>query len=176
MESKDELLARKEKAHQDLKEVHQDLNSIYQKLIEVQQVEIRSLRLEYFRSKGLMTARGIFEFFLNWCYGELKRFHPQTLNGVHRFSARSTVGAIEELGDLLSPSATSCRSLWKFKTDCGFGTKSLYDVYAVLSEKTHGDRWHGEFVKVFKSSLEQHQVCLITKVAEILDLTVDDYE
>jgi hypothetical protein len=169
LKSKDESLAKEEMAHQDLK-------STYQKLIEAQQVEIRSLRLECFRSKGLMTARGIFEFFLNWCYGELKRFHPQTLNGIHRFSARSTVGAIEELGDLLSPLATSCRSLWKFKKDCGFGTKSLYDVYAVLSEKTHGDRWHGESVKVFKSSLGQHQVCLITKVAEILDLTVDDYE
>lgn len=107
------------------------------------------------------------------CNAELKIFHPQTLKGIRRFSARSTVGAIEELGDLLSPSATNCQSLWKFKKDCGFGTKSLYDVYAVLSERIHGDSWHGESVKVFKSSLGQHQVCLIIKVAEILGLPVD---
>ena len=118
-----------------------------------------------------MTARGIFEFYLYQCMGELQLVDK--IKPTERFNAKSVLNTIIAMtaSNKLPNSAEKCRKLLNAadKCDC----KDIYEMYALLSNEIHGRPWNGEGVKVYAANMDKAYLCLINFIADEFKFPVE---
>jgi len=124
----------------------------------------------YLRSKGLMSCRGIFEFYVYRCFGELQKL--DLAKSTMTFNVKSVIELLERNKGKLPKEAIFCMRLLNQAEKCG--VKNLYDLYAKLSTSIHGDPWDGPSVRVYKSLLDSSDICMIDFIAEDSGLKTED--
>ena len=124
----------------------------------------------YLRSKGLMSCRGIFEFYVYRCFGELQKI--DLAKSTMTFNVKSVIALLERNKARLPEEAIFCTRLLNQAKKCG--VTDMYDLYAKLSTSIHGDPWDGPSVRVYKSLLESSDACMIDFIAEDSGLQIED--
>lgn len=134
---------------------------------------------ELLRTNGLLTSRGIVEYFVRLVAGE---YHRNTGN-YKKEPAVSEV--LRVLGKGLSLSGESRNkfisdlpgsnavALFTFLTDCHFtSSEDAEKIYQTLSQNIHGYSWYGASVRVYCKDMSPSLLCLIEKVAVFMKLGV----
>jgi len=108
-------------------------------LKETHEKSVRSLEQELLASKGLLTARGIFEHEVKKCF-----FERRPNGKPKRFNVTDVISEIMRDADILNPDGHSYR-LVKVAKKCNC---DLAELYAKLCSEIHGYPWSGPGVKV----------------------------
>ena len=125
--------------------------------------------IEILRAKGLMTARGIVEFFCQRSFSELKG--KKILGEKERFVATSFLLKLPSLveGNNISAEEKFTNSLFNSGKTCNV---NLADLYGVVSKEIHGFPWNGDSVIVFYDQMTEHEACVIQFLANEMGLGV----
>jgi hypothetical protein len=140
-----------------------DQISLLDKMLAKKETEILGIQ-------GLLSCRGIFEFFLNGCCEELKISGDYPKNEHCKFT---TVLKILIRPRLKIPE----NSLWvrdflKWKTECK--VKDPVKFYAKLCNGIHGAPWFGPSVRIFRDKLLGSEYCMMLKMMGRLGVEPDD--
>ena len=127
--------------------------------------------IELLRTKGLLTSRGIFEFFLIRAGFELKA--EQAKKGLDVTSACSRIDEIIDKNISTSEEymgyytkkvyqvALKCRSLDNYP-----GKNVLTKLFSKLSNSIHGYSWNGQSVLIYTRDLEPNDRCILASMCE----------
>jgi hypothetical protein len=139
---------------------------ISQKEIEIKNIQLEQKEKELLGAKGLLTARGIFEFYIHQCFDELQKLG--LANEREKFKVSHTINKLNkpEIQAKMLPNG-KCRKLLKAADDCNV---EIHSVYATLSNDIHGSPWNGPGVRVNSENLPQKEACLLDFVASDLSL------
>ena len=132
--------------------------------IEAKDELIRNLQQHLLMSRGLLTARGIYEQQLLKCLVEMKRLKLCSSN--MNFNATGVIMKIVELQANLPKGGPSAR-LAKKAAECKC---DLTTLFSTLSKEIHGAPWSGPGIKVHLSQLRKEDQCLIHYLADDLGL------
>ena len=132
--------------------------------IEAKDDVIRNLQQQLLMSRGLLTARGIYEQQLLKCLVEMKRLKLCSSN--MNFNATGVIMKIMELQANLPEGGPSVR-LVKKAAEC---KSDLITLFSTLSKEIHGAPWSGPGIKVHLSQLRKEDQCLIQYLADDLGL------
>jgi len=134
--------------------------------LQIKENEIKNKDKELLGIKGLLTSRGIFEFFINLCFGELQELGlcgkyekcniTNTLNKMNKMENR----------ELYPSGGYSARILYAAE-HCN---ANLTDVYKTLCNEIHGSRWSGPGVQVYASMLTEREKCIVNFIANDMNL------
>ena len=125
---------------------------------------IRNLQQQLLMSRGLLTARGIYEQQLLKCLVEMKRLKLCSSN--MNFNATGVIMKIVELQANLPKGGPSAR-LAKKAAECKC---DLTTLFSTLSKEIHGAPWSGPGIKVHLTQLRKEDQCLIQYLADDLGL------
>jgi hypothetical protein len=119
------------------------------------------------RDKGLLTSRGIMEFYLRQSFEELKEkgiFPPKS-----KFNASAT---LEKLQEKKIGESIGWRTDFLVQTihDCKF-SKPYTDIYGILSDEIHGFSWSGDSVLVYESNMPETLACIIKECCKNIGLS-----
>jgi hypothetical protein len=134
--------------------------------LEKKDIELLYKDKELLSSKGKLTARGIFEFYMYLCFGELQT------GGICKQSEKFNVSnmlvkmGLKENQEKLPPGGY-CASLLSAADQCNV---ELSSVYMVLCNDIHGSPWSGPGVLVYASELNVGQKCLVEFIADKMKL------
>jgi hypothetical protein len=139
---------------------------ISQKEIEKKNIQLEQKEKELLGAKGLLTARGIFEFYIHQCFDELQKLGLTTER--EKFKVSHTINKLNkpEIQAKILPNG-KCRRLLKAANDCNV---EIHSVYETLSYDIHGSPWNGPGVRVNNENLPQEEACLLDFVASDLSL------
>ena len=132
--------------------------------IEAKDDLIRNLQQQLLMSRGLLTARGIYEQQLLKCLVEMKRLKLYSSN--MNFNATGVIMKIVELQANLPKGGPSAR-LAKKAAECKC---DLTTLFSTLSKEIHGAPWSGPGIKVHLTQLRKEDQCLIQYLADDLGL------
>jgi len=132
--------------------------------IEAKDELIRNLQQQLLMSRGLLTARGIYEQQLLKCLVEMKRLKLCSSN--MNFNATGVIMKIVELQANLPKGGPSAR-LAKKAAECKC---DLTTLFSTLSKEIHGAPWSGPGIKVHLTQLRKEDQCLIQYLADDLGL------
>ena len=132
--------------------------------IEAKDDLIRNLQQQLLMSRGLLTARGIYEQQLLKCLVEMKRLKLCSSN--MNFNATGVIMKIMELQANLPEGGPSVR-LVKKAAEC---KSHLITLFSTLSKEIHGAPWSGPGIKVHLSQVRKEDQCLIQYLADDLGL------
>ena len=132
--------------------------------IEAKDDLIRNLQQQLLMSRGLLTARGIYEQQLLKCLVEMKRLKLCSSN--MNFNATGVIMKIVELQANLPKGGPSAR-LAKKAAECKC---DLTTLFSTLSKEIHGAPWSGPGIKVHMTQLKKEDQCLIQYLADDLGL------
>jgi hypothetical protein len=124
------------------------------------------------RSKGAVSARGVFEHYLNRCWIELHE-HDTKRN---RFDATMTCKLIDEY----DPASTKQKSekvesLKALIAQCPeFEKNDLAKLYGILCHEIHGAPWSGPSIQYHSKGIPAKFGFVIKGIAEFTTLNVDD--
>ena len=137
---------------------------LYKVAIEAKDELIRILQQQLLMSRGLLTARGIYEQELVKCLVEMKRLKlcPSTMN----YNALAVILKILELNASLPKGGPSAR-LAKKAAVCN---SDLIQLYSTLSKEIHGAPWSGPGIKVHLSQLRKEDQCFLQYLADDIGL------
>ena len=123
---------------------------------------------ELLGAKGLLTARGIFEFYIHQCFDELQKLGLTTER--EKLKVSHTINKLDNLKiqAKLLPDG-KCRRLLKAADDCNV---KILSVYETLCKDIHGSPWSGPGVRVNNENLAPEVACLLDFVASDLSLTM----
>ena len=121
---------------------------------------IRNLQHQLLMSRGLLTARGIFEQQLMKCFVEMKRH--KLCSTTMKFNASGVIKIILECEATLPKGGPSAR-LAKKAAEC---KSDLSTLYSTLSREIHGAPWSGPGIKVHLSQLRKEEQCIIQYLAD----------
>jgi hypothetical protein len=124
------------------------------------------------RSKGAVSARGIYEHYLKRCWIEL---HEHDIKQ-KRFDATMTCKLIDEY----DPASTKQKSekvesLKALITQCPeFKKDDLANLYSILSGDIHGAPWNGPSIQYHSNNIDAKYGFVIKGIAELTTFKVDD--
>eukprot|EP00597_Dinobryon_sp_UTEXLB2267_P001862 CAMPEP_0170070236 /NCGR_PEP_ID=MMETSP0019_2-20121128/8609_1 /TAXON_ID=98059 /ORGANISM="Dinobryon sp., Strain UTEXLB2267" /LENGTH=172 /DNA_ID=CAMNT_0010278475 /DNA_START=117 /DNA_END=635 /DNA_ORIENTATION=+ len=118
-------------------------------------------------SRGVLTARGIFEHILNIIHIELK------LPG--KFNATTTCYYLQNhIEDLSGTPLQYTKGFLDAIHSCRFDAKSIVPLYSELSSSIHGAPWSGPGVsinvQILSGGANGASACLLLKIADMLKL------
>ena len=134
--------------------------------LEKKDTELMYKDKELLSAKGLLTARGIFEFYMYLCFGELQKV------GICRWTEKFNVSNmivkmyLKENQHKMPPGGY-CANLLSAADQCNV---NLSDVYMALSSEVHGSPWSGPGVLVYASKLTTGVKCLVVFIADSMNL------
>ena len=134
------------------------------------EVELKYISKELLSVKGLLTSRGIFEFYITLCFGELQKLgicgekeklnYTQTINKMYIMENRKKL-----------PDDGPCVKLLNAADKCKV---HLLSVYTTLCNEIHGGPWSGPGVQVLANKMSIEDKCIIEFIAEDMKLRVNN--
>ena len=131
----------------------------YKVAIEAKDELIRILQQQLLMSRGLLTARGIYE-------EEMKRLKLCNVSIKMNYNASAVILKILEYKDILPKGGPSAR-LVKKAAECN---SDLIKLFSTLSKEIHGAPWSGPGIKVHLSQLRKEDQCLLQYLADDIGL------
>jgi len=139
-------------------------------IIEKKDSELMSKNKELLSSRGALTARGIFEFYVNSCVVELQKLGICTLS--EKFNVSNIISKMSDKENQHKlPVDGYCIKLLNMAKQ---SRVSLKDVYMQLSKDVHGSSWSGPSVLVYADTLSQQEKCFIELVADRMNLIIKE--
>ena len=126
---------------------------------------------ELMMAKGTMTCRGIFEFYLTICYAELKGLGA--LGDKEKLIYTNFIQKVTATTFTVPSKAFKTSAFFEAMMKCGMPLDQLSVAYSDLCNDVHGYPWHGTSVKVFTDQMQDTTACLVSFIAEQLNLDVD---
>jgi len=129
-------------------------------------VEIMYKDKELLSSKGLLTARGIFEFYMYLCFGELQRVG--ICKQFENFNESNLIVkmSLKENQYKLPPDGY-CASILSAADQCSV---QLSNIYMALCSDIHVSSWSGPGVLVYASKLTTGEKGLVEFIADKMNL------
>ena len=158
-----DIVKEKDGRLQDIVKEKEKEAKLYQNLLQAKEDLIQSKDVMYLQAKGLMTSRGVFECYLQYCFFELTINQPR-----RKFNASWVCEQID--AGKFPESAERCPRLLQVKNECG--ASSLREVYETLSNEIHGAPWSGSSINVKYTKLSKEEFCIIKAVAREVGLKV----
>jgi hypothetical protein len=120
--------------------------------------------LEFYRSRGLMNLRGVFELLLTICVSE---------NPPSRY-LRTVTQRIDYITSLRDSKIEGkhTRELLKITKDLGC---NLHSFYHVLNDEIHGMPWDKHSIRIFTRGLRSEDRVLAERLVRIFDVEVELY-
>lgn len=131
--------------------------------------EVVNLRKQLLQEKGIMSSRGIAEFYFEQCFQELGRLGLVKID--KKWTMNDKIGIIMSYKEKCPENAFSTRKLHDQLEKCN--CEELIGLYSELSHEIHGRPWSGESVKVMAEYLSRKYYCMIEFFASELKLSVD---
>ena len=136
------------------------------KELEKKEIEMKYINKELLSVKGLLTSRGIFEFYITLCFGELQKLgicgEKEKLNFTQTINKMYIVENRQKL-----PDDGPCAKLLNAADQCKV---HLLDVYMTLCHGVHGSPWSGPGVQVLANSMSKGDKCIVEFIAEAMKL------
>jgi hypothetical protein len=130
------------------------------------EIELKYINKELLSVKGLLTSRGIFEFYITLCFGELQKLgicgEKERLNFTQTITKMYIVENRQKL-----PDDSPCAKLLNAADQCKV---HLLDVYITLCNEVHGSPWSGPGVQVLANSMSKGDKCIVEFIAEDMKL------
>jgi len=130
------------------------------------EIELKYVNKELLSVKGLLTSRGIFEFYITLCLGELQKLgicgekeklnYTQTILKMYKEENRQKLSDDGPCAKLLN-AADQCKVY-------------LLDVYITLCNEIHGGPWSGPGVQVLANSMSMEEKCIVEFIAKDMKL------
>ena len=157
--SKDETIAAVTKSKDETIESYNTL--LKEKDIRLQEKENQILGI-----KGLLTSRGIFENYLDFCLSELINAKLASYN--QKFNVSYIIETMRKSKDKL-PINGKCIKILNAAADCSADLKS---VYSTLSRDVHGAPWGGPSLKVYLNEMEPSEQYIVIFIADSMLLKI----
>ena len=130
------------------------------------EIELKYINKELLSVKGLLTSRGIFEFYITLCFGELQKLgicgEKEKLNFTQTINKMYIVENRQKL-----PDDGPCAKLLNAADQCKV---HLLDVYMTLCHGVHGSPWSGPGVQVLANCMSKGDKCIVEFIAEAMKL------
>lgn len=133
--------------------------------------DVKHIRGELLKTRGLMTSRGVFEHVLR---GVFKRDGQYFKGG---FTASKTVEVIRQFVEFpvnYPNLSADTVDLVQMVRNCFPDLDEWEKIYSMLSNRIHGYPWDGDCVHVVADAMPQATCCVIKKIAEWLELGVKE--
>ena len=163
VKEKDGRLQEKDKRLQDIGKEKEKEEKLYHNLLQAKEELIQNKDIMHLQAKGLMTSRGVFECYLQYCFFELTINQPR-----RKFNASWVCEQID--AGKFPESAERCPRLLQMKNECS--ASSLREVYETLSNEIHGAPWSGNSINVKYTKLSKEEFCIVKAVAMEVGLKV----
>jgi hypothetical protein len=113
------------------------------------------------KTRGVLTARSIFEFHLKQAGYELK-----SASSAKALDVTSTCNKIGEMIEQKKPPDDSqyyTKILYNIAIQCSCKDKKILSrLYGKLSDNVHGYPWHGSTVMIYAADLSDKDKCILT--------------
>ena len=158
-------------------ELQKEKYELQQQVIVAKDTNIKLLRdmliskeTEILGIQGLMSCRGIFEFYLNFCHGELKT--ANIIKKTDTFKATNIINWITSANFQIPEDSIWIRDFLNWLKECGC-TNPLA-LYTKLCSGIHGAAWHGASVRIYRKKLLEVEYCVMEKMWNRLSVVLDD--
>jgi len=129
-------------------------------LLKEKDIRLKEKENQILGIKGLLTSRGIFENYLNFCLIELKDAKLASLN--QKFNVSYIISTMtKEMHSL--PKDSMCMKILNAARACD---ADLNSVYSTLFRDIHGAPWNGPSLKVYLNEMGQCDQCIVLFIAE----------
>ena len=160
--SKDAVIRSKEEIIIEIKEKADAISS----LIKEKDIRLKEKENQILGIKGLLTSRGIFKNYLDFCLSELKDAKLASPN--QKFNVGYIISTMTKEKHSL-PKDGVCAKVLNAAADCNADLKS---VYSTLCRDVHGAPWNGPSLKVYLNEMKECEQCIVLFIAESMLLKV----
>lgn len=158
--------------HERINELHENSRKIESKDQELQaQYKLRLMHMEteLLRAKGLLTARGMFEHFMQACFKEL--VVAEIFTEKAKFNVSEVILRLKNNKKSIKEKEhmKSCNDFFSYQEECGLEDVAL--LHEELCREIHGYPWSGEGVRMHADLLKKKGFsCYLTKILSRHDL------
>ena len=135
-------------------------------LLKEKDIRLKEKENQILGIKGLLTSRGIFENYLNFCLIELKDAKLASPN--QKFNVGYIISTMTKEKHSL-PKDGVCAKVLNAAAACNADLKS---VYSTLCRDVHGAPWNGPSLKVYLNEMKECEQCIVLFIAESMLLKV----
>ena len=137
--------------------------------ISVMRARIQEKENQVLGLKGLLTSRGVFENYMEFCLTELKSL--SLVSSTQKFNVGLIIETMtKEQNSQKLPKDGHCRKIVEEARNC---QADLKKVYSTLSREVHGSPWSGPGLKIRLDEMEEKDKCIVLFIANSMLLTYE---
>ena len=170
IKSKDETITQIEKKADAIAHSKDEIIELNKSLLNEKDIRLKEKENQILGLKGLLTSRGVFENYLDFCLSELKG--AKLASSSQKFNATYVIDIMAKLKHNL-PKDGVCIKLLNAAAACNADLRSFYST---LSLEIHGAPWNGPSLKVYSNEMKQSEQCIVYFIAESMMLKIQEAE